>query len=163
MVHDIDLDQLVPIYPAWYMPWWRTPIFYVVLVCGTLLLAAGVLYRYKRRRTPHALADVALQRLGKLQATVDMQYEFYCQLTALLKWYLSERYGLMLTSATDDELVQALADTHINPEIQATIKELFCAAARVRFAHEYSDQKQIEHTMAQSYTIIIQTAPVADV
>ena len=112
----MDKNGLYDIYGVWHLPFWQTTWF--KYLCASLIalvfLLVGVAIGYRLyqwiRHKQYTAWEIALMKLEQLKknhyATQDEAKQAYGVITAVLKEYLSKRYGWSVTSATDDELAQ---------------------------------------------------------
>ncbi|HLQ38453.1 MAG TPA: DUF4381 family protein [Planctomycetota bacterium] len=133
---------------------------WALLAVGAVLLLTGMVAFWRRRpgrRTPaavplspHARALRALARLRHLPRTTDAQVEaFYVEVSAVLRVYLEERFGLRAPERTTEEFLQELAQQHdLLGEQRPQLERFLSQCDLVKFAAQFPGEPVHQETFA---------------
>jgi hypothetical protein len=159
------LAQLHDIYGMIHVPFWQKPIFYVVLcVLGILVI---MLYWYyirgpQRQRSAHAW-EQALYELEQLErhglSDGNQQKLFYSKLTRIIKEYLQKRFGISLTSKTDDELLMLSASLDITQEVRQGLQDILDGVVFIKFAQEAAVRERMQRDLSAGKELVNATRP----
>ncbi len=165
----MDKNGLYDIYGIWHQPFWQTRWFFFVCVSVLalilLLFAVAIGYRLYQWicRKQHTAWEVALMKLEQLKknhyATQDEAKQAYGVITAVLKEYLSKRYGWSVTSATDDELAQYVQSSSLSDELTQQIKTVLSGAVMIKFANQAALAPQVLADVDRAMHIVQVTIP----
>lgn len=166
--HLLNEMGLYEIYPHWHTPFWHTKLFYGVLGLFVLLMIAVTIYfvvkKYKLKKQKLHSWDRALLEIDNLKknkyTTVEQGKSFYYALTALLKRYIRERYGLDTAEKTDQEFLKYLQDQDFSKLFMDDIATLFEGSTTIKFANASAAQQQIDRDFATAISFIKKTIPV---
>jgi hypothetical protein len=159
-------QQLYDIYGMNYIPWWHSTTFYFIVgvfLCTLIGIILYMLLCYYRahyyRRTPWNAALRALDELNKNYLRPDQSRMFYYMLTDIMKSYLQERYGYVLTDKTDEECITYLATTDFPHELQEVVKIVLRAGTMSKFADAQVAEHQMHEHVALARNLIKRTIP----
>lgn len=147
-----------------------------VLAYGLAALAAALLaailfhlWRQRRRRLKGGVASVlppdvvALSALDELNDVNGMDgRRFYFRLSAVLRRYLHERYGIPASEMTTEELLPKIDSLGVDHHRAASLKQLFSGAEPVKYAGRFAVVDQMETDLGLARTFIRETTPVND-
>ncbi|QQY08930.1 MAG: DUF4381 family protein [Candidatus Xiphinematobacter sp.] len=111
-LHDIDPPVPIPPYPVWY-PVWVAPL----AILGVLGLTATFFFVRKlslpKGKRPTSPKDTALQALALLRSQIEVlsPHDFGVKVSALLRRYIQEEYGLHATTQTSMEFLVSIQDS----------------------------------------------------
>lgn len=165
----IDKNGLYDIYTIWHVPFWQTTWFkylcgslIIVLLLPILIIVCKRLYTWFRRKkyTAWEIAQMKLQALKKDSfANKEQGKRAYGAITAVLKEYLSQRYGWQVTTATDDELATYVQSSPLNEQLSQQIKTIFNGAVMIKFANQDAVESQVRDDIDRALQIINATIP----
>jgi hypothetical protein len=153
-------------YSLWYYPWWRNA--YVVaafwILCAALVIGALVYgaYRWfiKRKKAYWYTARTVLTQLNKRNlVTPEQIVAASCQLTALMKDYLSARFKKGYSAYTDHEMIAALNDESLTVEQKERLVALFSDNDPVKFAGQEASASRVKRDVQAALDIVDQTKP----
>lgn len=146
------------------------PLAWGLALLGAFLLAAGWLYRRRRRRVsreaiapappPHVAALAELDALSDLLG-IDGR-RFYFRLSAVLRRYLQARFGIPAPEMTTEELLPALDHPGIGRELAAALRRLFLDAAPVTYAGRPASIDRMRQDLDVAKEAVRQTAPAPE-
>ena len=158
------------IYDFFYVPFWQTTWFRVLLLCVCLLLLLlmcfGVyrVYRMRKQQKELSLSDWALQQLETLSVEALHDQEdfknFYHHLTSVIKRYLHKRYGWDVAHSTDEELIRFMKESNFDRELAGSIGMLLSRVQLVKFAHESSMHEIAAADIKHTAHLIARTKPI---
>jgi len=159
------LAQLHDIYGMIHVPFWQKPIFYgLVFVLGLLVIILCWYYFKGRRcqRSTHSW-EQALYELKQLEgrglADGNQQKLFYSELTRIIKEYLQKRFGISLTSKTDDELLMLSASLDITQEIRQGLQNILDGVVFIKFAQESAVRERMQRDLSAGKELVNATRP----
>ena len=159
------LAQLHDIYGMIHVPFWQKPIFYGVVCALGLLVIIFCWYYFRgrrRQRSAHAW-EQALYELEQLdcRGLVDgnQQKLFYSELTRIIKEYLQKRFGISLTSKTDDELLMLSASLDITQEIRQGLQNILDGVVFIKFAQEAAVRERMQRDLLAGKELVNATRP----
>jgi len=137
----VDKNALHPIYGIVYMPFWKTNIFFYILIAlGVVFIAFFVFFFVSRipKNKKKSTYEVALQELSEIE---KLLYEdnifgktFYFRLTWIFKRYLHDRYGFDVYGKTDKELLFYLESSGLSTDLVHDIQVIFEGSSFIKFA-----------------------------
>lgn len=135
----LDLEN----YDLWYQPFWKTNIFYLIILLNFILVGLILFFYFKRtvkqeinpNTIPGILEKLYLMRAGE-DFTEDSCKSFYIELTLHLKQFLSLHIGTDFNSKTEQEIVDYLNDNNFSQNFIQTIKDMVLGASGVKFANK---------------------------
>jgi hypothetical protein len=147
------------------------PLAFGLLALGGVLVAilAAHLWRRRRRRlrdgiTPALSPDAAaLAALDGLSDTggVDVRW-FYFRLSAVLRRYLRERFGIPASEMTLEELLPELDRLGLRRERASQLKDRLSAAEHVKYAGRSVGEDRMREDLDFARALIRETAPADD-
>lgn len=165
----LDKNGLYDIYGIWHQPFWQTMWFkyvYVSLISLALFLF-GIFVGYKLfikiRKKKYTAWERALMQLEQLKKksfrTREDAKEAYSEITAILKTYLSDRYGWPVATATDDELAMYVQSSPMSEDLTQQIKVTLSGAVIIKFANQDALESQVINDIDRAIKIIQVTIP----
>jgi len=154
--------QMYDIYDVWYQPFWQQTWFLVTGIVVVLVLMSAIGYwLYNKQKAEIVLTadEQALVRLYHLQSsTTDSQKQFYSRLTSTLKQYLQERYQLLLSGTTDDEMLTLLKkNKDIPQEVETKIDAILQDVVLIKFADQKTVRGQMDKALKESIALVKET------
>lgn len=155
----------------------RNYVIYGVIALIILVLvvwfAASVLYKYMRKREtkehllpkipPHIVANKALVELHNRKLWQNGKYKlYYTELTAILRVYISERWGISALEYTTDEIIAALSDIDLPRDSRFGLVALLRTADMVKFAKAEPDAEENEENYTRAYYFVENTKLVVE-
>jgi len=148
----------------WYIPFWKTTVFYFIIGIILIFLLLLVLYKLWRWKSKKPAQDPIVmlvqslrERENKLEK-IDAQV-FYLDLIFKFKKFIGYKYQLELINKTDSEVKKFLVKDHsmpINHELINTFVEVLDSSYTARFAKNAvnkdkmgSDLQKTIHVMQQ--------------
>lgn len=162
MVNKLDLYD---IYGMWYIPFWQTKLFWVIISIILLLFFVVfmgiVIKKWRAKKQKVTPWDEALCSLNAIKDIVNSSQgkQFYFSLTIILKRYLSNRYGFDVYGKTDEELLCYLASNHFPAELLLLVESVFSGGVYIKFANAQALREQLERDYSNSFQIVKQTIP----
>lgn len=159
-IHDIKPPQKDTALPAW--------LLYGAAALGAAGLLAGLVYyarRRRRRRLDTIVAtvspeEVANRLLGKLSSGEGLAAkDFYFRLSAILRGYIKDRFGLHATEMTTEEFLPRLDELRIDPALQKGVKKLAVAADPIKFAGARGSESRMAEDLCFVKTFVRSTTP----
>lgn len=155
--------DLCDIYDLWHTPFWQTTWFFVVclMIPTTIVLGVTVYFviRYMSQKRIVPAWERALHQINTLQPTVYTSKEegklFYFELTAILKNYFNERYGLCIKGKTDRECLEI----SLPEELKPLLHDIFSGCLRIKYADESALQEQLIRDHSHAILLVKQTSP----
>jgi hypothetical protein len=155
--------------PRDYRPLW--------LAGAALVLVVGAgfgLYRLLNRRravgvkAPRPAHEVALEALARLRASRLLEEgrhkDYYVRLSAIVRHYLEDRFGLRAPEMTTEEFLQVAQQSPRLPRDQRTSLGRFLSEADlVKFARHVPEREDGEHAYAAARQFVESTRPQAEV
>ena len=157
------------IYSVWHVPFWQQAWFYWSAIAVALLTILAILFLiYKRYfakpKAPITPWQKALAELDYLKRkpiiTQEDGKEFYFALTAILKQYLSSRFGYPLQGKTDSEMASYLKDSELETKYQ--IGDICNGCMVIKFANQQAMAAQVQKHLATSIKIVQETIPTKE-
>jgi uncharacterized membrane protein YraQ (UPF0718 family) len=154
--------EFYDIYEYYYLPFWQTTWFKILITLITLTLIGVLLFIIiKRRQKPLLPWEWAQKELDKLTpekcSSKDDFKKFYFRLTAIIKTYLHKQYDWQTEDKTDTELVAWLEQESFNPEVVSMLKKLADGALWIKFANMDALKSQAESDWKSVAVMIDQT------
>lgn len=143
-------------------------IITLVLLALLVWLVATHLYRFMRKREtnisvmpkipPHIVANKALVELHNRKLWQNGKYKlYYTELTAILRVYISERWGISAMEYTTDEIIEALSDITLPRDSRFKLVALLRTADMVKFAKAEPDADENEENYTRAYYFVEDT------
>ena len=147
------------------------PLVYgaAALAAAALMALLAYLWRWRRRRLkggiapalpPHRAALSALDELADVGGIEGRR--FYFRLSAVLRRYLEERYGLSAPGMTIEELLPEMDRLPIDRSRRASLKHLLSDAEPVKYAGGAASVDRMERDLRLARDFVRETVPVAD-
>ncbi|MAF26893.1 MAG: hypothetical protein QF819_00285 [Gemmatimonadota bacterium] len=166
-----------PLLPALSVPRdWRVPVVLIVL----LLAAAAVAWRIIRRRRAREVAEprpprvrvplrpaweTALEELDRIAGADHVSagriQRQYVEVTAALRLYLEERYGVPALETTTADLLPHLRRAPIPDAIRGRVLSMLRHADLVKFAKACPPESEAREVHAETRRVVLDTTPVA--
>ena len=159
-IHDIKPPEKDTALPAW--------LLYGAAALGAAGLLAGLVYyarRRRRRRLDSIVAtvlpeEVANRLLGKLSSVEGLAAkDFYFRLSAILRGYIKDRFGLHATEMTTEEFLPRLDELRIDPALQKGVKKLAVATDPIKFAGARGSESRMAEDLCFVKTFVRSTTP----
>jgi hypothetical protein len=161
----VDISQMTDIHdikPLAALSWYQRQWFVAATVALAVLLLAGILYYWqKRRRRPNPEVnlikppDQIAQEL--LKEIVEVQHmdgkTFYFQLSAILRDYIQGRFGLNAPDLTTEELLPRLTQLPLDGGLADDLRTLFQSSEPIKYANgaAFAHQMQQDWLFAQRF------------
>jgi hypothetical protein len=87
---------------------------------------------------------------------------FYFSLSAILRRYLQERFGMHAPEMTTEELLPELETLHLDSKLYDGLVQLYCGADPIKYAGERPQIRQMELDLAFARNFINGTTPKED-
>ena len=160
-MNDIELYDL---YDVWYQPWWHHWAVKATAIALAVVCVAGIMWvivRRFRRPKPQPFWQIALAHCAQLKSQIAQKPlpVLYAQMTRILKTYIALRYGVTVSSATDQELTQLLDQLALGQEQKTAMQELLIQAVPAKFAHTQRDMQAVTRDIADLERFINKTRP----
>lgn len=155
-MNDIELFEL---YDIWYQPPWFIRYFFLLIGVGIIGISGFLLYRwYKKRFSKRKnYGQIALENLAELDC--KNHKSFYFSLTALLKKYLSARYGTDLNGKTDQEMVEYFDTNKFIDGHVEDLKKIFNVTTAVKFSDQDVHDSILQEHLFLSIQVVKNTMP----
>jgi hypothetical protein len=147
--------------PATSTPLW----VWVVAGAALLTLAAAAAWWLRRRevvvpaRPPHEVALAALARLGAAGPfTPETSERFFIDLSAVLRTYLEDRFGIEAPERTTEELLSMFDEEPALAAGRDTVAGFFALADRIKFAASTSDPETMDRALGDVRAFVEATA-----
>jgi hypothetical protein len=143
-------------------------IIALVLLALLVWLVATHLYKLMRKREtsvsvmpkipPHIVANKALVELHNRKLWQNGKYKlYYTELTAILRVYISGRWGISAMEYTTDEIIEALSDISLPNDCRFKLVALLRTADMVKFAKAEPDADENEENYTRAYYFVEDT------
>ena len=140
----------------------------LVLLSLIIWLVASQLYKYMRKREatervlpkipPHIVANKALVELNHRKLWQNGKYKlYYTELTAILRVYISERWGISAMEYTTPEIIEALSDIDMPRDSRFALVALLRTADMVKFAKAEPEAEENEENYTRAYYFVENT------
>lgn len=140
----------------------------LVLLGLIIWLVASLLYKYMRNREatervlpkipPHIVANKALEELNHRKLWQNGKYKlYYTELTAILRVYISERWGISAMEYTTPEIIEALSDIDMPRDSRFALVALLRTADMVKFAKAEPEAEENEENYTRAYYFVENT------
>lgn len=151
----------------------RMPPFWLLVLslAGAVLVAAAVFYALRRKKAPVAAPprpawEVAFQRLRELKMRnlpMNGRSEaYYVDLTAILRYYLEDRFGLNAPEQTTQEFLEAASSgALVSPDQQEFLAAFLRHSDRVKFARLEPSIQEMEERFDEVERFVWETVPSA--
>lgn len=147
------------------------PLLYGLAALLAAALTAVAVYLWKRRRRrlkggvapglpPDAAALSALDELADVDG-IDGRL-FYFRLSAVLRRYFYERYGIPAPEMTTEELFPEIDRLGVDRDRAASLKQLFLDAEPVKYAGRFAAVDRMKQDLDFARIFIRETVPAAD-
>lgn len=158
-----DGIRIYDLYDIWYKPIWKNPVFIVILVILAVVFFVGIVYLavkkyHSRKILPWDKALNAIKQVSLAQDTISHQ-AFYFKITAILKEYLHNQYGLDLKGKTDSEILTIVAQNNLPSEVGDILAELFNGSIRIRYANELAAAQLLKDDLNRANALVRLTIP----
>jgi len=138
-------------------------ILLAVLIAALILLAILYMKRRKIRLKekeiiklpPDEAAYLLLDELSDIER-IDGK-EFYFRLSAILRAYIQERYGIAAPEMTTEEFLPQIEKLALSREMQNDLRKLLCSADPIKFAGSMAIQTQMQSDLTYVRLFIKQT------
>ena len=140
----------------------------LVLLSLIIWLVASQLYKYMRKREatervlpkipPHIVANKALVELNNRKLWQNGKYKlYYTELTAILRVYISERWGISAMEYTTPEIIEALSEIDMPRDSRFALVALLRTADMVKFAKAEPEAEENEENYTRAYYFVENT------
>ena len=140
----------------------------LVLLSLIIWLVASQLYKYMRKREatervlpkipPHIVANKALVELNHRKLWQNGKYKlYYTELTAILRVYISERWGISAMEYTTPEIIEALSEIDMPRDSRFALVALLRTADMVKFAKAEPEAEENEENYTRAYYFVENT------
>lgn len=152
-----------PSFPRWL---WVLPLI-AVLALAAALTAAWLLRRAKAPAPPPPLPPAhvtALAALARLRAQPWMERgevePFFVELSAIVRRYLEDRFGLRAPERTTEEFIlEAASSDRLSAAHQQTTRAFLEQSDRVKFARDTPGRPEMEGALASAERLVRETTP----
>lgn len=155
------------LYDLWYEPFWHKSWFWPVVMSLLVLLVCFIIWFVLSKRKQTVVVKTPWQEALDKFAQVDLEHfkdsskhkQFYSEITLILKNYLSRRYGLILASKTEQEVIGVITSSEF-PDFQLeNLTAIFQGALFVKFANQNAAFQKMVHDLNVSKGIVESTIP----
>jgi len=148
-----DIREYLPT-PVYKQPW---PYLGMI---GLVIAVALLIWYLKRKKrvSPLTLQQQMELALNKLVIDEYRGAEFYQQLTALLKYYLEQRYVVPLQDKTDTELSGQFERLDLPKNVSQELAELFGRVTEIKFARRQVGKETMQQDKQRALSVIALTA-----
>ena len=140
----------------------------LVLLSLIIWLVASQLYKYMRKREatervlpkipPHIVANKALVELNNRKLWQNGKYKlYYTELTAILRVYIYERWGISAMEYTTPEIIEALGEIDMPRDSRFALVALLRTADMVKFAKAEPEAEENEENYTRAYYFVENT------
>lgn len=159
-MENLGLD--LEIYGPWYLPFWKTKLFFICILMIFLVILITAIFFIKKFLKKLPQKQIFLQKiLAKLidlkklikNESIDCKF-FYFQMTELYKEYILINFGLNVESKTDSELIDFLKDQKLDNQLINNYVLLVENALIVKFADEKAARVQMELDIDRSIKLV---------
>jgi len=153
-LHDIDPPVPIPPYPVWIAPLAVLGILGLIALffCGRKLLSLST--RKKRPITPK---DVALEALAVLRSNIELlsPHDFGVEVSALLRRYIQDEYGLCVTTQTSMEFLMSIRDSPIfSLEEKIILGKFLKMADLLKFSRRETKREETSALLLQAEQLV---------
>lgn len=139
-----------------------------VILALVVWLIASQLYKYMSKLKnkervlpkipPHIVANKALIALHNRKLWQNGKYKlYYTELTAILRVYISERWGISAMEYTTPEIIESLSDIDIPRDSRFALVALLRTADMVKFAKAEPEADENEENYMRAYYFVENT------
>ncbi len=166
MNNSSEMIDLYDIYDIIYVPWFKNG--WVLFLSGVvfLLLVFGLIKLIVKKNPQEevvSFTEHAFRQLDYLKKQKDMPSgAFYTLLLVTMKTYLQERFGVMLLSVTDQELIQVMESANMPQAVVENMKYMIKDSVLIKFAHQETEQTQRDYVLSLAYTILDITCSIPE-
>ncbi|MCS6772055.1 MAG: hypothetical protein NZ740_08535 [Kiritimatiellae bacterium] len=157
----------------WSDPRWKRLAIGIALVAGIALATALIAIALRRPRKPPPPArripphEIALAAIRSLRAKGIPEGEavedFYVDLSAIVRRYVEEAFGLHAPEQTTEEFIRAAADsTALALEHRQLIADFLEQSDLVKFARHRPGAQEIESALLSAERLVTETMPRSD-
>jgi len=156
------------------LPFWKQVGFWLFVILTLAVLCALVVWLRRRRRRPeaprlvvtapprpaHEIAYKALAALREDREGLLRRGEFEpfsVRISAILREYLQNRYGLLALDRTTEEILQELAALRLAVETEKGFQEFFEDCDLVKFARETLEQSDMLYLIDLAWRLVDET------
>ena len=159
-------SQFFEIYDFYYVPFWQT-IYFKIILFPIILLVLGLIglrFYLKRKRRMITAWQWATQELEKLSidklVTKKDFKKFYFDLTSIIKTYLQKRYGWATQDKTDEELIEYLQKRNFDEILLKNLQTMLSGALWIKFANEDVLKTQSLKDLKLAFNLVAKTVPI---
>lgn len=165
---NVENIPLYDIYDVWHESLWRSPLFLIAISLGIVLVGIGIVIFWKKKKKQYRFQEPWVEAHEQLillaSLNIDNHDEYkkcYDVLSAIMKRYFMRRYGMVLHSATDQEVLTMLKKSELPQECLDLFSDIVNHARYARFAAKPVWQDQFNGDIQESIKIIECTVPAA--
>ena len=160
-VHDIKAQVRYPVTFREVLPYLGIGL----LVAAIIALVIFLVKKYSHKAAEAAVAEpahiVALRKLDNYRGdrlwAPEKQKLFYSGVTDTLREYIDARYGVGAMEMTTKEIMDAMKDKEVDPELMKELRELFERADFVKFAKFTVDNQDNASVVPFAVRFVTQT------
>jgi len=158
-----DIHPLKPLTPGGFD---KRLLRFIPILLGLALLVFLALWLWHRHRikargqaTPPLAPDrMALAALDGLKEVGNHEAKsFYFSLSAILRRYLAQRFGIGASEMTLEELLPALDPLPVAPDLKKELKNLFRSAAPIQYADALASDSRMESDLRLAISFVGKT------
>lgn len=162
-----DIHGIKPPEPAGFDP---TPLYFAAIGAAVLALAVFSFFLWKHRRkrlrvrtvpglSPEETALAALDELTDVEALEGKG--FYFRLSAVLRRYIQNRFGVNAPEMTTEELLPETRKLGMDPDLRQGLKSLLQTADPIKFAEFPASVRAMEDHLLFARRFVKETTPVS--
>lgn len=150
MKHIKEINEVLGTnYELWITPWYKTSVFYAILIILSIILIPLLLYLiynlYIKYQSIETRTIKSLKKLLKLTQKNSIEVKLaYGKLTDILKNYTQKKYGLNAPGITDIEMLKFLKN----------INDLIYRCQEIKFSLKYFTLDNIKKDIETSLSLI---------
>lgn len=151
----LDLEN----YDMWYVPFWQTKSFYLIMFFFTLLILCPIVLfiykKFKKVQSKESLESILIE-LKNLEKNLPNKSskEFYFILISFVKKYIFICYNIDIASKTDYELIEFLKNMKNPLVFNEEIKNIISRATSARFASRELAELQMKQDLKNMINLI---------
>ena len=159
-LHPPLLDELAPLVSARRVLWPWVVLLVVIVVATPFVWRYWI--RARRRARRRSAYEVATARLTRLTASPRVEAEpvdaFFVELSAIVRWYLENRFELRAEELTTEEFLDAMSQSpDLSGEHQALLRGFLRRADLVKFARFVPSESDVEQSVAAARRFLDET------
>jgi len=165
-IYDIKSMAQFGFNPAWI----RYGLITLCFLMGIALLAVAVVYWKKRRPAVETVSaellpeEIACRLIEEIKRLWDVDgKEYYFRLSAILRGYIHDRYGIEALEMTTQELLPQISELKLDADLKTGIKSFIDFSDPVKFAGIRADKEKMQDHYRFVKNFVKRTTPIMSV